>query len=146
MKKLIRHGLVAGLVALSTTGVALADGEGEPCSLKTLQGRYVFTARGFNIAAGVAQPKAILEIVDFNGDRTLAVPAATVAINGAIVRALPSVGTYTVDEGCTGTISLVARPTTSSSSGRARSSADPDEPEHRVPGERNPTARGGSRN
>ena len=104
MKKLILHGLAGAVLALSTAVVALA-GEGDNgCSLKTLRGRYVFTARGFNIVAGVPQPKAILEIVDFNGDGTLAVPAVTVSINGTVTHGLPSTGTYTVDEGCTGTI------------------------------------------
>jgi hypothetical protein len=106
MKKLILHGLAGAVVALSTTAAAVAGERDNDCSLKTLRGRYVFTARGFNIVSGVPQPKAILEIVDFNGDGTLAVPAVTVSINGAITRGLPSTGTYTVDDRCTGTISF----------------------------------------
>lgn len=105
MKKLIRQGLAAAVVALSVTSVVRADDE-KGCSLDTLRGRYVFTARGFNIVAGVPQPKAILELIDFGGDGTLAVPVATVSINGTIVRALPSVGSYTVEDGCTGTIAF----------------------------------------
>lgn len=106
MKKLILHGLAAAVLALGAAGVASAGEEDNGCSLKTLRGRYVFTARGFNIVSGVAQPKAILEIVDFNGDGTLAVPAVTVSINGTVTRGTPSTGTYTVDEGCTGTITF----------------------------------------
>lgn len=105
MKKLIWQGLTAAVVVLSVTSVARANDE-NGCSLKTLRGRYVFTARGFNIVAGVPQPKAILELIDFNGDGTLAVPAATVSINGTIVRALPSLGSYTVEASCTGTIAF----------------------------------------
>ena len=105
MKKLIRQGLTAAVVVLSMTSVARADDE-KGCSLDTLRGRYVFTARGFNIVAGVPQPKAILELIDFNGDGTLVVPAATVSINGTIVRALPSVGSYTVEDSCIGTIAF----------------------------------------
>ncbi len=105
MKKLIRQGLTAAVVVLSMTSVARADDE-KGCSLNTLRGRYVFTARGFNIVAGVPQPKAILELIDFSGDGTLAVPAATVSINGTIVRPPPSVGSYTVEDGCTGTIAF----------------------------------------
>ena len=48
----------------------------------TLDGLYVFTAPGFNIVAGVPQPKAIVELIDFHGDGELTVPAATVSING----------------------------------------------------------------
>lgn len=106
MKKLILHGLAGAIVALSATGAAVAGQDDNGCSLKTLSGRYVFTARGFNIVSGVPQPKAILEIVDFNGDGTLAVPAVTVSINGTVTRGTPSTGTYTVDEGCTGTIAF----------------------------------------
>ena len=106
MKKLIWHGLAAAVLALGATGVALAAEDDNGCSLTTLRGRYVFTARGFNIVSGVPQPKAILEIVDFHGDGTLAVPAVTVSINGTVTRGLPSTGTYTVDEGCTGTINF----------------------------------------
>lgn len=105
MKKLIRQGLTAAVVVLSATSVARAD-DVNGCSLDTLRGRYVFTARGFNIVAGVPQPKAILELIDFNGDGTLAVPAATVSINGTIVRSLPSVGSYTVEDSCAGTIAF----------------------------------------
>ena len=106
MKKLILHGLATAVVAVGATGVAFAADDDNGCTLKTLRGRYVFTARGFNIVAGVPQPKAILEIVDFNGDGTLAVPAVTVSINGTVTRGAPSTGTYTVDEGCTGTIAF----------------------------------------
>ena len=54
----------------------------------------------------MAQPKAIVEAIVFNGDGTLSVPAATRSVNGAIARSLPSVGTYTVAEDCTGTIAF----------------------------------------
>ena len=46
----------------------------EFCGLRTLRGTYVFSARGFNIVAGLAQPKAIVEVVEFNGDGTLSAP------------------------------------------------------------------------
>ena len=46
---------------------ALAD-DGKACTVQTLRGSYLFAASGFNIVAGVAQPKAIVEGIDFNGD------------------------------------------------------------------------------
>lgn len=88
------------------SGVAFADDDGTRCSERTLHGSYVFAASGFTIAAGSAQPKAIVEVIDFNGDGTLSVPAATRSVNGAITRSLPSVGSYTVAEDCTGTIAF----------------------------------------
>jgi hypothetical protein len=74
------------------------------CGVETLRGTYVFAARGFNIVAGVAQPKAIVEVVEFNGDGTLSVSAATRSINGVIGRSAPGIRTYTVENDCSGTI------------------------------------------
>jgi len=56
--------------------------------LKTLRGTYVFSASGFTIVAGVAQSKAILGVIDFNGDGTLSVPSALRSVNGVIARSL----------------------------------------------------------
>lgn len=80
------------------------------CGVNTLRGTYVFAATGFNIVGGVAQPKALLEVVEFNGDGTLSVPAATLSVNGVFPPLVPSIGTYTVEDDCSGTI-LFAVPT-----------------------------------
>jgi hypothetical protein len=74
------------------------------CGVRTLRGTYIFAATGFNIVAGAALPKAIVEVIDFNGDGTLSVPAATLSANGVIVRTVNGVGTYTVEDDCSGTI------------------------------------------
>ena len=104
MKKRTRRSLVAAAMALGFSGVALADNN---CYLRTLQGTYVFAANGYNIVGGAAQPKAIVEVIDFNGDGTLSVRGATLSANGMIVRT-PSggTGTYTVGASCTGTIAF----------------------------------------
>ena len=91
--------------AVAISGAQLA-GAGRACTLRTLRGSYVFSATGFNIVGGVPQPKAIVEVIDFHGDGRLDVPAATVSLNGVIIRSLPSSGTYTVEDDCTGTITL----------------------------------------
>jgi hypothetical protein len=102
MKSLTRQSLVAAAIALGMSGVALGAND---CTLKTLRGSYVFTASGNTVVAGVAQPKAIVEVIDFNGDGTLSVPAATRSVNGVIARTPPGgTGSYTVNAGCTGTI------------------------------------------
>ena len=88
------------------SGFAPAEGERRACTERTLRGSYVFSATGFNIVGGVPQPKAIVEVIAFNGDGTLDVPAATVSLNGVIIRSLPSVGTYTVEDNCSGTITF----------------------------------------
>ena len=83
-----------------------AEGERQACTERTLRGSYVFSASGFNIVGGVPQPKAIVEVIVFNGDGTLDVPAATVSLNGVIIRSPPSAGTYTVEDNCSGTITF----------------------------------------
>jgi hypothetical protein len=88
------------------SGAAAAEGERRACTARTLSGSYVFSATGFNIVGGVQQPKAIVEVIVFNGDGTLDVPAATVSLNGMIIRSLHSVGTYTVEDNCSGTITF----------------------------------------
>jgi hypothetical protein len=97
------HGKGNGLEA---SGFAQANGERQGCTERTLRGSYVFSATGFNIVGGVPQPKAIVEVIVFHGDGTLEVPAATVSLNGTIIRSLPSFGTYTVEDTCVGTITL----------------------------------------
>ncbi len=105
---LARHGLIAAAIAVGVSSLA-ADNN---CTMKTLRGTYVFTATGYNLVSGVAQPKAIVELITFNGDGTLSVPAATRSVNGVIGRSpAGGTGTYTVDAGCTGTIAFSNGPT-----------------------------------
>lgn len=107
MKTVTWRVFICAATVLSACGLAQADERDKGCSLKTLDGSYAFTASGFNIVAGVAQPKAIVELIEFNGDGTLSVPAATVSVNGAIIRTPPGgVGTYTIEDDCTGTITF----------------------------------------
>ena len=69
---------------------------------------------GWSAATGVWLPKAIVEYIRFNGDGTLSVLAATVANpagNGAVIQVPPGgTGVYTVDTGCTGTLSFTNGP------------------------------------
>ena len=108
MKQRIRKFLVTAAMVLAVSGVARAhddDDDVKPCSNSMLHGLYAFTASGFNIVAGVPQPKAIVELIDFHGNGKLTVPAATVSINGAISRSTPGgTGTYTVGADCTGSL------------------------------------------
>jgi len=89
---------------------AFADDTASPCSVRTLRGRYVFTANGFTIdpASGVVRPKAIVEVIDFNGDGTLLVPGGTRSLNGVITRFTPNptVFAYTLGDDCAGTITF----------------------------------------
>ncbi len=93
-------------VAQGTSGVARPDSGGHECGASTLRGSYLFATHGWNIVGGIAQPKAIVEGIDFNGDGTLVSPFATVSINGTIIHSSGSPGTYTVNTDCTGTLSF----------------------------------------
>jgi hypothetical protein len=106
--KHLRMVAVVAVAALLVPGAVFAGGDLDACSARTLQGTYVFSANGFtlNPVSGVVQPKAIVEVIDFNGDGTLAVPAGTRSVNGVVTRGLSGTGSYTVNDDCTGTITF----------------------------------------
>jgi hypothetical protein len=97
--------VVAAAMVLAMSGVAQAhddDDDRKACSAATLDGLYVFTASGFNIVGGVPQPKAIVELIDFNGHGTITGGKTTVSLNGTILHSKDTPGTYTLDPDCTG--------------------------------------------
>jgi hypothetical protein len=107
MKRMAKQKLVVAMLALSMVGLAQADNDdnGKACSLSTLDSLYLFSASGFNIIGGVAQPKAVVELIRFNGDGTLTGGPATASINGTITRSpAGGLGSYTVATNCTGTL------------------------------------------
>jgi len=91
--------LVAGAIVAGAAGPAVAN-DAAHCSVGALQGLYVLSASGFIIpASGSPQPKAIVEVIRFNGDGTLTAPTATRSINGVVATSPPGgTGTYTVDD------------------------------------------------
>ena len=100
-------GLIAVAIGLGMSGAALADSESQVCGPQTLHGLYAFSAHGFNIVDGAAQPIAIVEKIQFNGDGTASVPFVTLSINGFILQLPPGgLGTYTLEPNCTGTITF----------------------------------------
>lgn len=113
MKALTMRILLALAIVAATTGVTRADNDdhGRHCDSTTLKGSYVFSATGFNIVGGVAQPKTIVELIDFHGNGALTVTGGTVSINGVITQIAPNgVGNYTVASDCTGTIAFIPGP------------------------------------
>jgi len=107
MKTLIELTLLSAAMTLALGQAARAEEHDHECSDSTLRGLYVFNASGFNIVAGVALPKAVVELIRFNGDGTLTVPAGTRSVNGVITRSPANgVGTYTVAPDCTGSITF----------------------------------------
>ena len=108
--KTIMGSLVAVAMALGMSGAALADSNGQSLSVQTLRGSYLFATHGFNIVGGVAQPKAIVEGINFNGDGTLVSPFATLSVNGFIIHSSGSVGSYTVEASGQGTVTFTGGP------------------------------------
>ncbi|HEY0768224.1 MAG TPA: hypothetical protein VGD47_09740 [Steroidobacteraceae bacterium] len=101
MKTRTKLPIGAAAAALAACGIAQA----RDCSESTLEGLYVFSATGFNIVQGAAQPKAVTEFIRFNGNGTLTVPAATVSLDGVVIRSPPNgTGSYTVSSDCTGSL------------------------------------------
>jgi hypothetical protein len=97
-------------MGFGTSGTAGAQTPPPTCGAYTLHGLYIFATHGFNIVNGVAQPKAIVEGIDFNGDGTLSSPFATVSVNGTILHFSGGTGSYAVDADCTGTLTFSTGP------------------------------------
>jgi hypothetical protein len=108
MNKVTTKQLIIGvaMALVGVTGVARAGNDESACSVATLRGSYLFAANGYNIVGGIAQPKAIVEVIHFDGNGALTVPAATVSINGTIVHPPPGTGTYTVAPDCSGELTF----------------------------------------
>ena len=109
---------IAGIVALIAClpGIALAD-PGKRCSERILKGDYVLAATGFTRppASGPGTPwtpKAILEVIHFNGDGTLSTPYVAIANpfgdSGLVVPPVAgtpgAAGQYVVNDDCSGTV------------------------------------------
>lgn len=113
-----RQATLASLLPLllGLPGLAFADTT-HRCGDVVLKGEYVFTASGFTRAPDSLPgapwvPKAILEVLRFNGDGTLSTPAVTVANafgdTGAVLHPpVGAPGVYTVNEDCTGTVQFL---------------------------------------
>ena len=110
MSKSMIRSLVLAAIAAAPSANAVAHDDPRGCRAENLTGLYVFSATGYIIASGVAQPKAIVEMIQFNGDGTLTSPNATVSINGVIVKSSGSTGTYTLAADCKGTLSFTNGP------------------------------------
>jgi hypothetical protein len=107
-KRFLASAAVALSAGLALSPAAMAtDDDVVTCGLKTLRGVYQFRASGFNIANGVAVPKAIIEMLVFDGQGNVLTPAVSVSVNGTILQPPQgNPGTYTVDADCTGTLTF----------------------------------------
>jgi hypothetical protein len=106
MRHVIKQAWAAAALSLCVSGTALADEhQGFRNCRSWLSGLYAFSATGFTFPNGVAQPKAIVELLRFNGDGTITVQGATISFNGVITQVPPGgSGVYTLNADCRGTV------------------------------------------
>lgn len=105
--------LIVGLAVL--VGLPAVSSAQERCGAQMLHGKYVFTSTGFTRPAASGPgtpwvPKAILEVMTFNGDGSLTTPVITLANafgdTGTLLAppAGGAPGAYIVNEDCSGRI------------------------------------------
>ncbi len=106
MSRVMNLSLTVVALAFAIASVGHAD-QDKKCNLGNLRGSYVLAANGYNIVNGAAQPKTIIELIDFDGDGTLSVPGATRSVNGVITQTpAGGTGTYAIGESCTGNLAF----------------------------------------
>ena len=75
--------LVVAILLVLAAGVPAYANEERGCSLTTLNGLYLFSASGFVTPPGVTPfPKAIIELIRFDGSGGVTTPFVTLAITG----------------------------------------------------------------
>jgi hypothetical protein len=103
-------------LSLCLPGLASAD-QTNKCKDEILKGQYVFTASGFTRAPDSSPgspwvPKAIIEVLQFNGDGTLTTPAVTVAnpfgdVGNILQPPSGAPGVYWINDDCSGTVQFL---------------------------------------
>src|SRR5436189_210693 len=100
-------------IAISAALCLPALGAAEPtkkCRNDILKGQYVFTASGFTRPPGTAPgtpwvPKAIIEVIHFNGDGTLTTPGVAIAnpfgdVGNVVLPPAGAPGIYSINDDC----------------------------------------------
>jgi hypothetical protein len=103
--------LILGVPALSAADATIK------CKNEILSGQYLFTASGFTRAPGSPPgtpwvPKAIIEVLNFNGNGTLTTPAVTVAnpfgdFGNILQPPAGAPGVYAISDDCSGTVQFL---------------------------------------
>jgi hypothetical protein len=69
---------MVAVIAVGTSGRAVAAADAQVCSVGTLKGSYLWTFDGYQNFGGNPVPKAIMQGIRFNGNGTFTVPFGTV--------------------------------------------------------------------
>lgn len=103
-------------VILTLPGFAAADPT-RKCGDHFLRGQYIFAASGFTRAPNSLPgtpwvPKAIVEVLHFNGDGTLSTPAVTIAnpfgdLGNVLQPPAGAPGLYSINDDCSGTVQFL---------------------------------------
>ena len=102
---------LAVTMAPGTSTTARAAADGRVCSVGMLKGAYLWTFDAYSNLGGNFVPTAVLQGLQFNGDGTTLNTFGTVNIGGTIVFDVTgAVGSYTVAQDCTGTLSITGGP------------------------------------
>jgi hypothetical protein len=97
---------LAAAMALGTSATAGPAADAQVCSVGMLRGVYLWSWTGYQSFGGELVPKTIMQGIRFNGDGTFINTFGTINIGGTIVFDVTGVvGTYTVNQDCTGTMS-----------------------------------------
>ena len=112
---------IAIWAVLCLPGLAAADPI-KKCKDEILKGQYVFTATGFTRAStGLPGnpwvPKAIVEVLHFNGDGTFTTPVVTVAnpfgdTGNVLQPPAGAPGLYSINDDCSGNVQFLDANTT----------------------------------
>ena len=100
--------LAISAIVWSPPGMA-QHGYADPpkCSARTLYGSYVLALTGFVIVAGVPQPKAVIEQVNFDGQGSGVGGDSARAVNGdPLVLGSGGNASYALDDKCSGNINF----------------------------------------
>lgn len=113
MKRLVTRCVATLSLILCLPGFAAAQPT-NGCKDDILKGQYLFTASGFTRPPGSAPgtpwvPKAIIEVIQFNGDGTLTTPALTAAnpfgdLGNILQPPSGAPGVYSINDDCSGTV------------------------------------------
>jgi hypothetical protein len=84
--------IAAALLTLQPVNSLGVSEAAKRCTVADLNGTYVFAATGFGTppaGSSPTAPKAIIEVISFDGDGTVDTPKVTLSVNGTVINESP---------------------------------------------------------